>query len=90
MKSIFQLCATLACALALTACGGNDDAPVASTDPGIVTKTDLVVGTGVEAIAGDSVTVVYTGWLYDKDKAENKGTEFEKTTAEAPYTFVLG
>ena len=90
MKSIFQLCATLACALALTACGGNDDAPVETTNPGVVTKTDLVVGTGIEAIAGDSVTVAYTGWVQDTSKTDGKGTEFDKATAEAPYTFVLG
>lgn len=90
MKSMFQIIATLACALALTACGGSDDDPVTTPAPEIVVKTDLAVGTGVEAIAGDTVTVAYTLWLYDKDKADGKGTEIEKVTADSPFTFLLG
>lgn len=90
MKSILQILATLACALALTACGGNDDAPVTTPAPAVVTKTDLAVGTGIEAIAGDTVTVAYTGWLEDKTKADGKGTQFEQATAEKPFTFQLG
>jgi FKBP-type peptidyl-prolyl cis-trans isomerase len=90
MKSILQILATLACALALTACGGSDDAPVTTPDLPVVTKADLAVGTGIEAIAGDSVTVAYTGWVYDSTKAENKGTQFDQKTAASPFTFQLG
>ena len=90
MKSILQILATLACALALTACGGNDDAPVTTPAPEVVTKTDLAVGTGIEAIAGDVVTVAYTGWLEDKTKADSKGTQFDQATAASPFTFQLG
>ncbi|WP_338769230.1 FKBP-type peptidyl-prolyl cis-trans isomerase [Massilia sp. METH4] len=90
MKSIFNILASLACALAFTACGGNDDAPVTTPAPEVVTKVDLAVGTGIEAITGDNVTVTYTGWLYDETKTENKGTQFDQRTAESPYTFPLG
>jgi FKBP-type peptidyl-prolyl cis-trans isomerase FkpA len=90
MKSILQLLATLACALALTACGGNDDAPVTTPAPAVVSKADLAVGTGIEAIAGDLVTVTYTGWLQDTTKADNKGTQFDQATVEKPFTFQLG
>jgi FKBP-type peptidyl-prolyl cis-trans isomerase len=90
MKSILQILATLTCALALTACGGSDDAPVTTPAPETVSKVDLVVGTGIEATNGDSVTVAYTGWLQDTTKTENKGTQFDQATAATPFTFQLG
>jgi FKBP-type peptidyl-prolyl cis-trans isomerase len=90
MKSIFQIIATLSCALFLTACGGNDDDAPVVTPPGTVTKLDLAVGTGIEAVAGDSVTMAYTGWLYDETKTESKGTQFDQRTAANPITFQLG
>lgn len=58
MKSVFQLIATLACAVALT-CGAaaNTDKPVV-LDPNTQVKelviTNPVVGTGTEAVAGDT------------------------------------
>ncbi len=93
MKSMFQIIATLACALALTACGGgsdDDDTTSIPTDLSGLTKTDLVVGTGIEAIAGDQLTVNYTGWLYDSTKTDGKGAQFETSTAGSPFTFTLG
>lgn len=92
MKSMLQILATLACALALTACGGgsdDDNTTTAPTEPSF-TKTDLAVGTGIEAIAGDQVTVAYTGWLYDSTKTDAKGTQFDTASAASPFTFQLG
>ncbi|QGZ40512.1 FKBP-type peptidyl-prolyl cis-trans isomerase FkpA [Pseudoduganella flava] len=92
MKSMFQILATLACALALTACGGggdDDTTPTTVTEPQF-TKVDLTVGTGIEAIGGDVVTVAYTGWLYDSTKTDAKGTQFDQATATSPFTFQLG
>lgn len=92
MKSIFQLVASLTCALALTACGGggsDSPAPTAPAQPAF-TKTDTVVGTGIEAAAGDNVTVNYTGWLYSATAAGNKGSQFDTSTGRGAYTFTLG
>jgi FKBP-type peptidyl-prolyl cis-trans isomerase FkpA len=92
MKSIFQLFASLTCALALTACGGggsDSPTPTAPAQPAF-TKTDTVVGTGIEAAAGDTVTVNYTGWLYSATAAGNKGSQFDTSTGRGPYTFTLG
>ena len=50
------------------------------------TQTDLRAGTGTEATAGKTVTVNYTGWLYDASKPEQKGTQFDTGT----ITFQLG
>jgi hypothetical protein len=49
-------------------------------------QLDLVVGTGTTASTGRSLTVNYTGWLYDPARAESKGTQFDSGT----YTFTLG
>ena len=59
----------------------------AATSTGDVTELvieDVVVGTGAEAKAGDTVTVHYTGWLTD-------GTKFDSSVdAGQPFEFPLG
>lgn len=54
------------------------------------TKLDTVVGTGTEATDGKTVSVHYTGWLYDSTKSDNKGTQFETSRSGSPFTFKLG
>ncbi|MCM2565912.1 FKBP-type peptidyl-prolyl cis-trans isomerase [Janthinobacterium kumbetense] len=95
MKSVFQMIATFACAVALTACGAaaNTEKPVV-LDPNTQVKEllfpDLVKGTGTAAAAGDTLTVAYTGWLYDASKPDGKGVQFETSPPLQPFTFVLG
>ena len=75
MKRAILLMALLAAA----GCGSaNSTAP--STSAGVFTITDLVVGTGATAVSGSSVTVTYTGWLYDTGKPNGKGTQFDSGT----------
>jgi len=92
MKSIFQIVASIACAVALTACGGGGNDTPATTAPvqPVFSKTDIVVGTGTEAAAGDTVTVHYTGWLYSDSASDKKGTQFETSVGSAPFSFPLG
>jgi peptidylprolyl isomerase len=45
--------------------------------PTVTTFTDVVVGTGASVVTGSSVTVRYTGWLYDGTRANFKGTQFD-------------
>ena len=62
-----------------------------STVPNVpYSQTDLVVGTGDEAVSGKLITVNYSGWLYDASKPDNKGAEFDTTTGGTPFTFTLG
>lgn len=72
--------ATLSLA-ASTACGGGGDTPTTPSLPPTgsapFTITDLRVGTGAAAAAGQAVTVNYTGWLYSNTAAENKGSQFD-------------
>jgi FKBP-type peptidyl-prolyl cis-trans isomerase FkpA len=54
------------------------------------TKTDLVVGTGATAAAGQIVSVNYTGWLFDAGKPDNKGAQFDSSMGRGPFSFALG
>ena len=79
-------------ALALTAfCAACTDAP-ASPSPNVpFSQTDLVVGTGADAISGASLTVNYTGWLYDASKIDSKGLQFDTSLGRTdPFSFTLG
>ena len=71
---------------AIAACG-TPTSPDQSSVP--YSQTDLTVGTGTTATAGKSVTVNYTGWLYDSTKAESKGTQFD-TRNGFPFTLGVG
>lgn len=53
-------------------------------------STDLVVGTGTTTTVGRTVSVHYTGWLYDASKAENKGTQFDSSIGKTAFSFLLG
>jgi FKBP-type peptidyl-prolyl cis-trans isomerase FkpA len=78
-------------ALALAAfCAACTDAP-ASPSPNVpFSQTDLVVGTGADAISGASLTVNYTGWLYDASKSDHKGQLFDTSIGKTPFSFLLG
>jgi len=88
---------------ALAACGAappepanapaSAPAPSAAVVPDVpeLIVSDLREGTGAEALAGGLVTVHYTGWLYDPNAAENKGTKFDSSRdAGRPFQFWLG
>jgi len=80
--------------LSASACGGsNSPSSPSSTPPRAeFAQVDLTVGTGTAASNGRSLTVSYTGWLYDPARPEQKGTQFDTGTYGAPGTtpFVLG
>jgi FKBP-type peptidyl-prolyl cis-trans isomerase len=72
------------------ACGGssnpNNPTPLPSAP---YSQTDLVVGTGAEAVAGKTVTINYSVWLYSDTAAENKGTFIQSSSGGTPFTFVI-
>lgn len=71
--------------LSIAACSSNTPAtPTTSSAP--YSQTDLVVGTGATALTTSSVTVSYTGWLYDTSKTDGKGTQFETSPSS---TFLI-
>ena len=75
-------------ALSAAACGGSDSSPSTATPPSApFSATDLREGTGAAASQGRTVTVSYTGWLYDPAKTESKGAQFDTS---ANLSFQLG
>jgi FKBP-type peptidyl-prolyl cis-trans isomerase FkpA len=77
-------CALLAAGLA--GCG-------TSTSPSSVvpfSQLDVRLGTGTEAANGNTLSVNYTGWLYDASKTDAKGVQFETSVGGTPFTFTLG
>ncbi|RYF02848.1 MAG: FKBP-type peptidyl-prolyl cis-trans isomerase [Oxalobacteraceae bacterium] len=55
-----------------------------------LTKQDTLVGAGASADAGKSVSVTYTGWLYDARNANTKGTQFDTNVGGQALKFTLG
>ena len=103
MNKTLKLFASILVAASLTACGGggggsssgggSSNQSWAQTSDSVnvtsLTATDNVVGTGATAVAGDTLTVNYTGWLYVSSAANYEGQEFDSTTT-APFSFPLG
>ena len=58
--------------------------------PPAFTRTDLTIGTGAVAAAGKSLSVHYTGWLYDPSAPGQKGLQFDSSIGGAPFDLILG
>ncbi len=67
------------------ACGDSPTEPAPT-----FTQTDLRAGSGTAAESGDTITVFYTGWLYDPSRPDQKGLQFETNVGGTPFSFVLG
>ena len=77
-------------ALTVSIGGCADTSATGPTDYAPYQQVDLRLGGGTVAEAGKSVTVSYTGWLYDPNKGEQKGLMFDTSSGRSPFTFVLG
>ena len=54
-------------------------------------KIDTKQGDGAEAVTGKAVLVHYTGWLYDPNKPDGRGTKFDSSADRGvPFGFFLG
>ena len=81
----------LSCVLfaAATLAGCSGDTPTSPAP--IFGQTDLRAGSGVPAVAGNKISVYYTGWIYDAGRPDQKGLQFETNFgAETPLIFTLG
>jgi FKBP-type peptidyl-prolyl cis-trans isomerase FkpA len=89
MRLPFFLTILVGAVLAAVACSS----PTESGASGVTTlqMTDITVGTGTVATSGKSVTVHYTGWLYNTGTADHHGSKFDSSRDRGqPFTFVLG
>ena len=83
-----RLAACLAVIL-LAACGGPP--PYTGGDVAELQRIDVNVGTGAPAIAGDEVSVHYTGWLFDQNAPDKRGQKFDSSRDRGePLVFRLG
>jgi len=99
-KTLLSVTTLIATSVLLVACGGNaknDSKPVESSTQTIIDqsvsfqKIDTVVGSGATAQSGKTVTVHYTGWLFDNTAADNKGKKFDSSVDRGkPFVFPLG
>jgi FKBP-type peptidyl-prolyl cis-trans isomerase FkpA len=85
-----RIALVIAIALSAAACGGGSEsspsnAPAPPSAP--FSATDIREGSGATATQGRTVTVSYTGWLYDPGKPESKGTQFDSSMN---FSFPLG
>jgi FKBP-type peptidyl-prolyl cis-trans isomerase FkpA len=70
------------------ACVDAPSSPSQSFAP--FSQTDLVVGTGAEASAGKTLSVNYTGWLYDASQPNQKGPQFDSSIGRSAFSLTLG
>lgn len=53
--------------------------------------TDVKIGDGAEATPGQTVSVHYTGWLYDENAPDHHGTKFDSSRDRGQaFNFPLG
>ena len=86
--------ALLASTFLITACSEQATSPTPTMEKSNMSeliKTDVKLGEGAEAIAGHSVSVHYTGWLYDEAAPDHKGKKFDSSRdRNDPFEFPLG
>ena len=74
-----------------TACTQQATTPMETSKVTELIKSDIKQGEGAEAVAGQHVSVHYTGWLYDEAAPENKGKKFDSSRdRNDPFDFPLG
>jgi FKBP-type peptidyl-prolyl cis-trans isomerase len=94
--------AVLAGLLVTVACGQGDQGATAQKDQAstgvsdvssitALQSTDVVAGTGAEATGGKTVSVHYTGWLYNPTAPDHHGNKFDSSRdRNEPFSFLLG
>jgi FKBP-type peptidyl-prolyl cis-trans isomerase FkpA len=74
--------------LLLSACEQKDTPEMSITELQII---DIEAGSGATAVAGQTVIVHYTGWLYEPESTDNKGPQFDSSVDRGePFAFPLG
>jgi FKBP-type peptidyl-prolyl cis-trans isomerase FkpA len=69
---------------------GCNDSPTTPSNYAAYSQTDLVIGTGAQAVTGSVVTVNYTGWLYNASQTDHKGAVFSSSVGGTPVTYTVG
>jgi FKBP-type peptidyl-prolyl cis-trans isomerase FkpA len=90
MKSrLFALALSIGIAIPVSQSFAQDAvAPFAATQS--LQKIDSKVGTGKEALSGSTVSVHYSGWIFDAKAPKQHGTAFDSSVGRGPFSFPLG
>ena len=98
-RKLFIACSSL---VLLAACGQQAEESTTVTQPGVAAEPaaaeeatlqidTIKSGHGRAAVAGDLVTVHYTGWLYDESAVDNRGEKFDSSVDRGDkFQFPLG
>jgi FKBP-type peptidyl-prolyl cis-trans isomerase FkpA len=87
LSGVFRLVSVSVVPLLFAAgCSQSPTAP--STE--VFSKTDVKIGTGVEATSTSTVTVNYTAWFYDASKTDKKGLQFDTSYGREVFIVQLG
>ena len=97
-RSLIRLLLALSVFVSAAACGGSSStdpnqpqAPMTNSGISELQIVDTVPGTGAEARAGMTVSVHYTGWLYEAGASDRRGTKFDSSKdRNEPFDFPLG
>jgi FKBP-type peptidyl-prolyl cis-trans isomerase FkpA len=89
-----KLFVCLVVALLAGGCNSEDGGGGSPTDPSQVniefSTTDLVVGTGAEAVVSSQATTNFELWLYNAAGTASKGTRIQGSDTAGPLTIVMG
>jgi FKBP-type peptidyl-prolyl cis-trans isomerase FkpA len=91
MKRLFSSCLIgVSLTLALVGCDRGKAPAQADAAAMPLQKIDTVAGSGKEALAGATVVVNYTGWIYEPNSPQQHGAQFDSSIGRSPFTFPLG
>lgn len=87
-SSVFALTLALASAVAVAPALAQEAvvAPAAAN----LQKIDNKIGSGKEAVAGKTVVVHYSGWLFEPKADKQHGSAFDSSVGRSPFSFPLG
>ena len=88
---LFSLALVVSLSLvSLSACNKPALPPMAASTVTELVKTDVKIGEGAEAVAGQTVAVHYSGWLYDEAAPAHKGKPFDSSRERGSFTSMNG
>ena len=85
-----QMVVLVALAVVSALVAGCSDTPIAPSSFAPYSQTDLQIGSGTVAENGKTVTVNYSGWLYNSAQPDRKGAMFGTSMGSTGFAFTLG
>ena len=74
----------------LDADGKPSITPVDAAAPTELVVQPLITGTGAPVTEDQTLTVNYTGWLYDPAANMQRGAQFDSSSGREPFSFEVG